>query len=87
MVKNKKLPCQDSQLTITPIVYSWGTTMVLDLNLTSGQMAFVTSQVNLTVFAKNNQINFLSHFTLIGELVTILLDYLFHQKLVSSLLH
>ena len=32
--------------------------MELDLNLTSGQMAFVTPQVNLTAFAKNNQINF-----------------------------
>ena len=52
MVNDKKFPCQDSQLTITPIVYSWGTTMELDLNLTSGQMAFVTFQVNLTVFAK-----------------------------------
>ena len=87
MVNDKKFPCQDSQLTITPIVYSWGTTMVLDLSLTSGQMAFVTSQVNLTVFAKKYSNKFLSHFTLIDELVTILLDYLFHQKLVLSLLH
>ena len=52
MVNDKKLPCQDSLSTITPIVYFWGTTMVLGLSLTSGQMAFVTSQVNLTVFAK-----------------------------------
>ena len=63
--------------------------MVLDLNLTSGQMAFVTSQVNLTVFAKNNQINLLSHFTLIDEfwIGHNSLGLPFHQKLVSSLLH
>ena len=61
----KKFPCQDSLSTITPIVYFWGTTMVLGLSLTSGQMAFVTSQVNLTVFAKKYSNKFLSHFTLI----------------------
>ena len=63
--------------------------MVLDLSLTSGQMAFVTSQVNLTVFAKNNQINFLSQFTLIDEfwIGHSSLGLPFHQNLVSSLLH